>query len=205
MNDNITGIILAGGKSRRMGEDKSFVLFSGKSLIEIAIDKLSPLFKDLIIVTNKPHLYQRYGITTQPDLLKDRGPLGGIYTGLVTSKSIYNFIVACDMPFLSPALVQFMVDKINGYDVVIAKWNNRFQPLCAIYSKNCISSIEKELSKNNFKITDFLKYVRIRKIGEKEIARFDSTGLCFVNINTPLDIQNLEQYEIARRTIENSI
>jgi len=191
MNDNITAIILAGGKSGRMGEDKSFVDFCGRPLIEILIDKLSPLFKDLIIITNQAHLYRKYEIKTHQDILPDRGPLGGIYTGLTYSKDKYNFILACDMPFLNQELIQYMLGKINDYDVIIPEYNNRLQPLCAIYSKNCIPPIENELNKNNLKIIDFFSQVKVRIITKKEIATFDTEGKCFVNINTPQDYQSI--------------
>lgn len=187
----MTGIILAGGKSSRMGKDKSFILFSGRPLIEVLIDKISPLFKDLIIVTNKPYLYQKYDIRTEVDIVKDSGPLAGIYTGLVSSRDSYNFIFACDMPFLNQDLIQYMVEETKGgdYDVVVPEYKGRLQPLCAIYSKKCIEPIENELSRNNLKIRDFLQYVKVRVINEKEISRFISSQSLFANINTPQDIQ----------------
>lgn len=191
----MTGIILAGGKSRRMGEDKPFVLFSGRPLIETMIDKISPLFNDLIIVTNKPHLYQRYGVRTEVDIVKDQGPLGGIYTGLISSKDRYNFIFACDMPFLNQALIEYMVGetKSGGYDVVMPEYEGRLQPLCAIYSKRCIKPIEDELSKDNLRIIDFLKYVKVRMIKEKEISRLITGQPSFTNINTPQDLHVLPE------------
>ena len=191
--NNITGIILAGGKSSRMGEDKSFILFLGRPLIEVLIDKISPLFSDLIIVTNKPQLYKKYGIRTEADLVKDKGPLAGIYTGLISSKDSYNFVFACDMPFLNQDLIKYILKEADGYDVVIPEYEGRFQPLCAIYSKECIAPIEDGLSKNKLKIIDFLKHVKVRRINEKEISRFISYQSPFVNINTPQDIHVLSQ------------
>ena len=188
MEIDMTGIVLAGGKSSRMDEDKSFVLFSGRPLIEILIDKISPIFKDLIIVTNNPRRYEKYGIRIETDLVKDRGPLAGIYTGLVSSKDNCNFICACDMPFLSQGLIQYMLKERDGYDVVIPEYEGRLQPLCAIYSKECVAPIENELSKNNLKIIDFFKHVKVRRIDEKEISRFISGQPPFVNINTPQDL-----------------
>jgi len=193
VENDMTGIILAGGKSRRMGEDKSFILFLGRPLIEVLIDKISPLFKDLIIVTNKPYLYQKYNVRTERGIVKDRGPLAGIHAGLVSSKDRYNFIFACDMPFLNQDLIKYMLKEIDGYDVVIPEYEGRLQPLCAIYSKQCIEPIENELSRNNLKIRDFLQYVKVRVIDEKEISRFISSQPFFANINTPQDIHVLSQ------------
>lgn len=191
--DNITGIILAGGRSRRMGKDKSFILLSGKPLIEVLIDKLSSLFKDLIIISNKPHLYKRYGIRIVKDILPDRGPLGGIYTGLLSSSSVYNFFVACDMPFLNINLVRYISQESNDYDVIVPQYNGKLQPLCAIYSKNCIRPIETELSINHLRVTDFFRYVKVKIISsEEEFKNIDPKELCFVNMNTPQDYKKFK-------------
>src|SRR3989338_7407536 len=106
MISGVTGIILAGGRSTRMGEDKSFLEVSGKTLLENAVDSLSPICKKLLIITNTPLPCHRYGIETHADIIKERGPLGGIYTGLIFSGERYNFVVACDMPFIDRNLAQ---------------------------------------------------------------------------------------------------
>ncbi|MCQ9207811.1 MAG: molybdenum cofactor guanylyltransferase [Omnitrophica bacterium] len=179
-----------------MGEDKAFVLVSGKPLIEILVDKLSPIFTDLLIITNTPELYKKYGIRTQQDIIQNCGPLGGIYTGLVSSANKYNFIVACDMPFLNPALLMFMSDQIQGYDLVIPKRNGLLEPLCAVYAKTCIQPIKNELSQQNLKISNFLQQVKVKVISEEEIAKFDPEQLCFVNINTPRDYRKIKYARI---------
>lgn len=190
-HSNITAIILAGGKSSRMGKDKAFVAFSGRPLIEILIDKISSVFGDLIIVTNKPALYRKYGLRIEVDITKDKGPLAGIYTGLISSEDNYNFIFACDMPFLSRDLIRYMAGERDGYDAVIPEYNGRLEPLCAVYSKSCIRPIETELSRNNLKISDFTKYINARIIRGDEISKFGSDRILFANINTPEDMNNL--------------
>ena len=191
MKKNITAIILAGGKSTRMGQEKSLILFSGKPLIEVLIDKLSRIFNNLMIITNKPDLYKKYGIEIHTDLLKNHGSLGGIYTGLFYSKTNYNFICACDMPFLNENLIKFMLKKTGSYDIIIAQHNARLEPLSAIYSKSCITPIKEQLSKNNLKITDFFSSVKVKTITENEIMTFDAEGKCFVNINTREDFHTV--------------
>ncbi|MCQ9207012.1 MAG: molybdenum cofactor guanylyltransferase [Omnitrophica bacterium] len=195
MTKSMTGIILAGGESSRMGEEKFFIPFSGKPLIEYTIDKLSGIFKSLIIVTKEPHLYQKYGIRAYVDIMKGRGPLGGIHAGLFYSDTAYNFVCACDMPFLNTGLIGFMALMIEGYDVVIPKKNGRFEPLCAVYSKACVEPIKNSLLIGNLKMTDFLKDVKVRTVGDEEIAAFDRIGHSFANINTP---ENLRRYEYER-------
>lgn len=183
----ITGIVLAGGRASRMGRDKAFLVFDDKPLIEIMIDKLSSFFNDLIIVANNPLLYKKYNIRIEPDILKERGPLGGIYTGLVKSSNMYNFICPCDMPFINEDLIKYMLGVIDVYDVVVCEYKGKLEPLCAIYSKNCIKPIEKQLSKDNLKVTDFFKDVKVKIITENEVVRLDLNGSSFANMNTPED------------------
>lgn len=185
--NSITGIILAGGKSSRMGQDKAFLLFSGRPLIEISIEKMSALFEEVVIVTNEPALYEKYRIKTCFDIFKDKGPLGGIHTGLSFSNNFYNFVIACDMPFLREDLIRYMIDQKNGFDVVVARQNGRYHPLCAVYSKGCIKPIEGQIQKDELRIIDSFKSVKVRIIDEEEVARFDPEGDSFLNVNTPED------------------
>jgi len=185
MLNNITGIILAGGKSTRMGTDKGLLKFEGETYIQILLRRLSGLFSDLIIIANRVDLYERYGFPVFPDRIADCGPLGGLYTGLLASGTLYNFMIACDMPFIKQELIEFIVSEIDGSDVVIPKRNGRPEPLCAIYSKRCIGNIKEQLDKNNFKMTDFIRNMRIREISEEETLQFDHDEMSFININTP--------------------
>lgn len=193
MIENVTGIILAGGKSSRMGKDKAFIIFGGKPLVEIIVDKLSGIFYDLMIVTNKPNLYDKYGIETQTDIKGNCGPLGGIYTGLVYSKNKYSFVIACDTPFLNQDLIKFMSTKIAGHDVVIPYYSNQLEPLYAFYSKTCIKPIKNQLQKNSFKVRDFFQHIKTRIVTEEEIVNLDPQGSCFININTSEDYQKLNR------------
>ena len=186
--DEITGVILAGGKSSRIGQDKSFLHLNGKPLIEVAIDNLSEIFKSLLIITNNPKPYKTFGIRVAGDRIKDCGPLGGIYTGLSISENMNNFVVACDMPFLDKELISYMIEEIGDYDVVIPKFNGRLQPLCAIYSKNCIKPIENQIFNQKLKIVDFFKDVKVKIIENEEIKKIESAERSFFNINTPEDL-----------------
>lgn len=192
---NFAGIILAGGKSTRMGRDKSFILFSGKPLIETVMEKMAVLFREIVIITNTPYLYHGYGVKIYSDIFKDAGPLGGIYTGLVCSKKRYNFFTGCDMPFINYELVKYMAGVVDGNDIVIPEYNGRYEPLCAIYSRDCIKVIEENLSERRFKISEFFQYVKIKIIREEVIKRFDPEGISFMNINTPADRKKLEEIQ----------
>lgn len=192
MINNVTGIILAGGKSRRMGTHKAFLKIGEKAIIEDIFAKFKGIFKEIIIVANEIERFDFLGVKVVADIIPLKGPLGGIHTGLLNSNSLYNFIVACDMPFINQSLVRYMLEEIRGYDVTIAEYDGGLQPLCAVYSKNCIEPIEKQLSKDNLKVTDFFKDVKVRIITENNVARFDLKGSSFVNINTPDDCRQFK-------------
>lgn len=192
MINDVTGIILAGGKNRRMGTHKAFLRIGEKTIIEDIFAKFKGIFKEIIIVANETERFDFLGAKVVADIIPLKGPLGGIYTGLLSSNSLYNFVVACDMPFINQNLVRHILEETGGYDVTVAEYNGRLQPLCAIYSKNCIEPIEKQLSKDNLKITDFFKDVKVKILTGKKIARFDLKGSSFVNINTPDDCERLK-------------
>ena len=190
--NKFTGIILAGGKSLRMGQDKALLPLGKQLMVEEVLTSLRAKSAEIIVIANKVQEFSFLKVPVFPDIIPERGPLGGIYTGLVKSKTFHNLFVACDMPFLNQDLVKFMLEEVCDYDVVIPEHNGKLEPLCAVYSKNCIKPIEKELHKNNLKITDFLTEVKVRRINEKEIAKFNLRGLSFVNVNTPEDYNRLK-------------
>lgn len=192
MIDDITGIILAGGKSTRIGTDKAFLKIGEQTLIEILLAKIKDVFKDTIIIANEVERFDYLGMRVIPDIIPTKGPLGGIYTGLVRSSNFYNFIVACDMPFIDTGLPGYLSKKIDGYDVAVARYNDRLQPLCAFYSKNCIEPIKEQLDRDNLKIRDFFERVKVNVVNEVEISRLKLDGRAFVNINTPEDYRRLK-------------
>ncbi|RLA88687.1 MAG: molybdenum cofactor guanylyltransferase [Deltaproteobacteria bacterium] len=185
----VTGVILAGGKSKRIGINKAFIEIAGKPLISIIIDLFSKIFKEVIISSNQPELYTNFNLPVVPDLIPNSGSIGGIYTGLTRSSFDYTFFSACDMPFLNEKLIRFMLSKRNGFDVIIPKTEKGFEPTHAIYSKNCIKPIKKRLDQNILKIIDFLSEVKVKTISIKEIKKFDPTLSSFFNINTIKDLK----------------
>ena len=192
----MTAIILAGGKSSRMGTDKAFLKIGNQPLIKRQIGLLRKLFKKIIIVTNTLPKYRGYkGIKIIPDIIPHRGPLGGIYSGLIASRSFYNFVVACDMPFLNIELLRHMLSRIKGYDVIVARYKGEIEPLSAIYSKDCIRPIKEQLDKNNLKIRDLFKKVKVKVIKESEVIKFDSQAFSFLNINT------LDEYQKYKKLL----
>ena len=184
----MNAIILAGGKSSRFGSDKAFVRIEGTSLIKKQVKLLKKLFKKIIIVTNSPDKYKIKGVKVIGDLISGFGPLSGIHAGLLASDSHYNFIVGCDMPFLNQGLIRYMISKCEGFDIVAPRLKKGYEPLFAVYSRNCIPTIENILSKDNFKVRQLFKKVKVKQIREREINKFAEPETIFFNINTLQDL-----------------
>ncbi|MBI5143628.1 MAG: molybdenum cofactor guanylyltransferase, partial [Candidatus Omnitrophica bacterium] len=194
----MSGIVLAGGRATRMKEpcDKAFLKIAGEPIIKRQLKVLKKIFKEVIIVTNSNDRYKNLkGVKVIPDILPGRGPLGGIYSGLLASKDRYNFVVACDMPFINEALIKYMIDTKDNHDIIIAKKDKKFHPLFGIYNKNCIPIIEEMLKQDRLKISDIFSHVKTHFILKQEIERFDEKLLSLVNINTVEDLERVRERE----------
>lgn len=184
----MTGVILAGGRSSRMGTTKALLEVGGRRLIEGVVEALRGLFSPVLIITNTPELYEYLGVKAVSDLLPGKAVLGGIYTGLRLASSEQAFFAACDMPFLNPALIAFLKEEAKGVDVVIPNAVGELHTLHAIYSKSCLPFIEELIQADRLKVTGFLPHVKVKVIGEEVIRRFDPDLLSLFNVNTPEDL-----------------
>lgn len=191
-----TAVILAGGKSSRMGFDKQNIKLNGKLLIEQQIEILSKLFSEVIIVTNKPEHYKSYNCTLVCDELKDFGPLGGIHAGLRISKSQFSYFVACDMPNINQNYIVHMLNIIgnfsNGHQAVVTSFGNWLEPFNAFYSKDLIPVIEQAYLDGNIKIGSVLAKAHIHYIAEEEARSYSPDWSMFANINTQEDLMKLK-------------
>jgi molybdopterin-guanine dinucleotide biosynthesis protein A len=194
---NISCIILAGGKSTRLGHDKVLETVGNTSLLEQVISRIDPLSKEIIIVTAKERTFaqlaSRPKVKVVSDIFPGQGSLGGIYTGLVKSDSFYNLVVAADMPFVNTSLLKYMIGICEGFDFVLPRVNGLFEPLHAIYSKNCIPPIESILNEGKKVIVELFNYVKVKYVEADEVDKFDPQHLSFFNINTK------EELELAKR------
>lgn len=191
-----TFIILAGGKSTRIGTNKAFLNINNDFFIQILINKIINLGKNIIIVTNNINLYsfiQNNKIQIIQDIQPDKGVLMGLYTGLEYSKTDYNFVISCDIPFFKPNLGQYLWNLKDGYDVIIPKLSTGLEPLHAIYSKNCIKAIKKSLAENKSRLISFHADVMVRYVQENEILTLDPQLISFFNINTMSDYQKAQE------------
>ncbi len=196
-NLDISCIVLAGGKGSRLGQNKIAEVIGNKNLLQRVVACLGFFNKEIIIVTaTKQPLSQ---LTDHPNLriLTDtypgKGSLGGIYTGLATSDSYYNLVVACDMPFLNQALLSYMIRISAGYDLVIPRVGKFVEPLHAIYSKDCLAHIEELFKQGNLRVSELLNMVRVRYVEVDEIDRFDPKHLSFFNINTKAELKMAQE------------
>jgi molybdenum cofactor guanylyltransferase len=190
MTEMLTGAVLAGGKSLRYGRNKALEVLQGKSLIQYAVRSLRSFCDPVLVVANDLEPYLHIQATLVQDILRDQGPLGGIYTALVFSPHEWLFVKATDMPFLVPELARLMLASKEGFDVVVPMLNDRYDPLLALYSRRCLPPVAATLEKGDRKITMFFQKVRVKELSEKEWRTVDPEGLSFKNINTP---QNLEE------------
>ena len=181
----MTGIILAGGESKRMGVDKAFMMVAGIPLVEHVLRALGPVVQQIIIVTNSPERYRTYNVRVVADRLERRGPLMGIYSGICSSESEYNVVVACDMPFLNARLLSYQMELAPGYDAVVPAFGKLIEPLHAVYSRNLLPVIEELIREDERRIRSIFGRANVRYVTEKEIDCFDPERRSFINLNTP--------------------
>jgi FdhD protein len=193
----ITGVILAGGASSRMGSNKAFLSYQGGMLIEAIHRQMAALFDEVLLVTNTPELFDFLPCRKVPDQIPGLGALSGIHSGLRHSPTPYVFVIACDMPHLNPGLIRHLASLAAGCDVVIPESGDGMEPLHAIYGKNALDPMEEALRSGEGRIVDLFGKVTVRKVSREEVSRFDPTFLSFRNINTPQDFSLLRQGDAA--------
>jgi molybdopterin-guanine dinucleotide biosynthesis protein A len=184
--NNITGIILAGGKSSRMGTEKGLIIYKNKPFVEHIIEAMSPLVDNIIIISNNK-AYESFGFKCYEDLIKNTGPLAGIYTGLRYSKTNNNLIVSCDIPLIKTVVLQKLIDQKNdASEVIQLQSQGKNMPLIALYKKSCEVIFMEELHQNQKKVQKALK-----KCNVKTVIIDGSLEQVTANINTPEDLELL--------------
>ena len=191
--DGVTGVLLAGGNSSRMGRNKALMPLAGRRLVDRALAVLAGLFDDLLMVTNSPELYADLGIRMVPDLVTGKGALGGIHSAVHHAVAPHCLVVACDMPFLNADVLRYLADQRAEYDVVVPNVNGRPQPLHAVYGKACLQPIARRLESDRLHVVGFYPDVRVREVTAGELADFDPEGLSFRNLNTPEEFADAER------------
>ena len=186
---DITGIILSGGKSSRMGENKSLLKIGNKTIIERIVELMKDIFSENIIITNTPVEYKFLQLPLYEDIYKWKGPLAGIHSGLTYSKTEKNFVISCDTPLMTKEMIQYIVNFQTRKPIVFCRAAGYHQPLVGVYKKQIIIEIEKFLSDND-ETTDksfhhFLKKVNAEIIDPQDLLFYKDE--LFFNVNSPDD------------------
>ncbi len=184
----VTGIILAGGTSHRMGQDKALVLLHGRPLICHVVEALKKACDRILIVAQKQQDLSFSGIPVVHDIIPGFGALMGIYTGLKNAGTKYILVAACDMPFIQPSVLRCLTTRAGDVDLVVPRINGYLEPLLAVYSKRCIGPIEKMIRCSEKCIYDFFSEVNVLEIQQKELQLLDPECRSFINLNTPHEL-----------------
>lgn len=181
----ISGIILAGGKSLRMGTDKAVLELKGQTLLEHAIEVCRPSCKTILISSNNS-LHQKLGYITIPDEIPGCGPMGGIYSCLKQSETDWNFILSVDSPFVEPEFIQLLISQTGSFDVIVPVHAKGKEPLIAMYHKTCLAEIKKMLKSGNFKMHNLLNSINTKFVDvQKSVEKYPKL---FLNLNRPVDL-----------------
>jgi len=191
----VTGVILAGGQSSRMGSNKALLPYRGGRFIESIHRQLAGLFDELLLVTNSPEQYTFLGCRMVPDLYPGLGALAGLHSGLYHSRNPHIFVVACDMPYLNDTLIRALLARRNQVDVVIPESADGLEPLHAVYGQGCLSAMEQALLSGRRRVVSFFPQVRVHTFSSDHVATIDRDFSSFSNINTPADYFELRKNE----------
>lgn len=183
----ITGIILAGGKSSRMGQDKGLLELKGKPLVEYSIEALKPLCSEIIIIANSDD-YKQFGVPVYSDIYINKGPLGGIYTGLKNSKSETNIILSCDTPFITSEYLKWLISK-HSTSITFSTWGDKIHPLASIFDRSTIDSIKDLIEKDQLKMMSLQTREEVQIVNAEENPIFEER--IFTNVNTQTELNQL--------------
>lgn len=190
----VAGIVLAGGKSQRMGTDKARIaLPDGRPVILSVVEVLKSICGEVVVVTEATGRYSDLALPARrvTDIVPGCGPMGGLHAGLRAIDAPFALAVACDMPFLNPRLLRYMADLPRDYDALVPSIGGIRQPLHTIYAKGCLATVEDLLAGGLLALTDLLTRVRVRPLPFATVRRFDPEGLSFLNLNEPEDLMRV--------------
>jgi molybdopterin-guanine dinucleotide biosynthesis protein A len=182
--DTITGIVLAGGESSRMGRNKALLPLGGRPLIEIASTMMQEVFEHVCIIADDEVPYRFLNLPVLPDLMKKSGPLGGIHAGLAGCSPGAVFALACDTPFIPADLIRFLMNHHTGTPATVARQSTGIHPLCGIYERRALPIIEQFLAGGSFKLLDILDALDTSYVDITDDLPFYRADL-FQNINDP--------------------
>ncbi|MEW5734685.1 MAG: molybdenum cofactor guanylyltransferase [Thermodesulfobacteriota bacterium] len=186
----LTAAVLAGGKNLRMdGRKKALLTVGSESILSRTLDVLAPVADPVILIANEPLCFAGYNLSILSDVYPGCGALGGLYTALFYARTPYVLVAACDMPFLSRALVRKLLSfRGPRVDAVVPRTSLGFEPLCALYSRSCLGPVGNSLRAGKLKVTSFFSQVNLTQISEDVLRETEPSLASFVNVNTPEDL-----------------
>lgn len=192
----VSGIVLAGGRSRRLGRDKAVEPVGGVPLLQRVLGRLAQVTYERVVVVNEAARAAALPLPPDVRAVVDRypgaGPLGGIFTGLSAAVGGWGLVTACDMPFLNVRLLRHLLSQREGYDAVVPLLDGRPEPTHALYSRACLPHIQERLEAGRYKIAAFFESVRVRFVPQEEVEALDPGRLSFFNVNTQEDLDRAE-------------
>lgn len=187
-------IVLSGGFSKRMGQEKGLVHFKGKPMIEHTLEKAAEISNDIIIIANVSG-YEDFGYPVYTDILKEKGPIGGIHAGLTYSKASYNLVLACDMPLMTTSFLKHLISGTSEeYQIMVPRHDNCLEPLCAVYGKDCLNGIENAANSSDLSLHHFIEGSVTKIIDVNSSLPYYSPYL-FSNANNAEELKALELLE----------
>jgi len=183
-----TGFVVAGGRSRRMGRDKALLPWSGSTLLDLTLARLRTCCREVAILSGPEPRYADRGVPVVPDLVRGKGPIGALLTGLSRLAGEPGLFLAVDLPHVPAPLLAHLLAMAPGHDVVVPVSARGPEPLCAVYSPECLEPVRSRIEAGALKMTSFWPAVRVREVREDELRRYGDPGILFHNINTPDDL-----------------
>lgn len=190
-----TGVILAGGRSVRMGADKAFLAVGPDAIIERVAGEIGQICAEVLIAGGAAEAGRRLGLKVVPDLVSGSGPIGGIHAALHAAGYDLCLVVACDMPFVSRTLAVILMERAAGYDAVVPRHGIHVEPLFAVYRKTCLPAIEESLRMSRRKVAEFYPLVRVKYVEEEEWRTVADPDRVFFNVNTPRDLDQARKMQ----------
>jgi molybdopterin-guanine dinucleotide biosynthesis protein A len=181
-----TAIILAGGESKRMGRDKAALPFNGETLLQSVIDSVQPLFAQTLVSVRE--LRSDVVLPQICDTQADGGPLVGLISAMEAVTTPWTFVVACDMPFVAPALIAHLASLRDGHQAVVPQVNEHAQPLAAFYARSALPLLRSSLASGNKSLIGALKSLDVRYVGADELLQWDAQLRSFFDLDTPQDV-----------------
>lgn len=184
----LSAIVLAGGASRRLGQDKAALSFGGRPLLHIVIERISAVCRQIIVAGARGRPDGSLPVTFVEDDVPDQGPLAGLHAGLAAASADFVLVVACDMPFLNTRLLAYMASLPRDYQALVPRLGGRQHPLHAIYAHSCLPVIESLRAQGCNSMGDLLARAGVRELAEEEVRRLDPEGLSLFNLNNRADL-----------------